>query len=55
MSSSGTKSWNYNTNGVAHYGMLRDFMMDVRTAPSNGYKAGALHSESSDPNSWTAT
>jgi microsomal dipeptidase-like Zn-dependent dipeptidase len=27
------KSWNYNTEGVAHYGMLPDFIMDVRTSP----------------------
>jgi microsomal dipeptidase-like Zn-dependent dipeptidase len=33
------KSWNYNTEGVAHYGMLADFVKDVRTAPSNGYMA----------------
>lgn len=26
-----TKSWNYNTDGVAHYGMLWDFLQDVRT------------------------
>jgi microsomal dipeptidase-like Zn-dependent dipeptidase len=35
-SSSGSKSWNYNTDGVAHYGMLSDFVRDVRTAPSTG-------------------
>jgi hypothetical protein len=27
------KTWNYNTDGVAHYGMLPDFIMDVRTSP----------------------
>jgi hypothetical protein len=37
MSTSITKSWDYNKEGVAHYGMLADFVMDVRTAPSNGY------------------
>jgi microsomal dipeptidase-like Zn-dependent dipeptidase len=31
------KTWNYNSEGVAHYGMLPDFIRDVRTAPSNGY------------------
>jgi microsomal dipeptidase-like Zn-dependent dipeptidase len=34
-SASGSKSWDYNTDGVAHYGMLADFVRDVRTAPSN--------------------
>jgi hypothetical protein len=37
MSNSGTKFWDYNTEGVAHYGMLADFVRDVRFAPSNGY------------------
>lgn len=37
MSSSGTKSWDYNTEGVAHYGMLPDFIRDVRTTASIGY------------------
>jgi hypothetical protein len=36
-SSSGSKSWDYNTDGVVHYGMLSDFVMDVRTASSTGY------------------
>lgn len=35
----GLKSWDYNTEGVAHYGMLADFLRDVRTAPANGYVA----------------
>ena len=26
-----TKTWNYNSDGVAHYGMLSDFLHDVRT------------------------
>jgi len=30
----GTKTWNYNTDGVAHYGMLPDFLLDARTAPN---------------------
>ncbi len=37
MSTSGTKTWNYNTEGVAHYGMLADCVRDVRTTPSNGF------------------
>lgn len=34
MSSLGTKSWDYNRDGVAHYGMLVDFLADARTAPA---------------------
>jgi microsomal dipeptidase-like Zn-dependent dipeptidase len=34
MSSLGSKSWNYNRDGVAHYGMLADFIKDIRA--SNG-------------------
>jgi microsomal dipeptidase-like Zn-dependent dipeptidase len=30
-SSLGTRTWDYNTEGVAHYGMLADFLQDVRT------------------------
>jgi microsomal dipeptidase-like Zn-dependent dipeptidase len=29
----GTKSWDYNTLGVVHYGMLADFRKDMATAP----------------------
>jgi microsomal dipeptidase-like Zn-dependent dipeptidase len=36
MSSAGTKTWNYDRDGVAHYGMLTDFLVDVRTAPTSG-------------------
>ena len=28
----GTKSWDYNTEGVAHYGMLPEFLQDVKNA-----------------------
>jgi microsomal dipeptidase-like Zn-dependent dipeptidase len=34
-SSSGSKTWNYQTDGVVHYGMLADFVRDVSTAGSN--------------------
>ena len=34
-SSSGSKSWDYNIDGVAHYGMMADFVKDVRTAPAS--------------------
>ena len=30
-SSLGTKQWDYNTDGVAHFGMLPDFLKDART------------------------
>jgi len=30
-SSTGTKTWDYNTEGVAHYGMLPDFILHVRS------------------------
>lgn len=39
MSTTMTRSWNYNTEGVAHYGMLTDFLVHVRTAAANGYRA----------------
>jgi microsomal dipeptidase-like Zn-dependent dipeptidase len=29
----GQKTWNYNNDGVAHYGMLPDFLQDVKTVP----------------------
>lgn len=32
-SSLGTRTWDYNVDGVAHYGMLADFLQDVRTSP----------------------
>ena len=32
-SSLGTKWWNYDSDGAAHYGMLPDFLRDARTAP----------------------
>lgn len=36
-STTGSKSWDYNTEGVAHYGMMADFVVDLRTAASNEY------------------
>jgi len=33
-SSSGTRRWNYDTDGVAHYGMLYDYLVDMRTIPA---------------------
>lgn len=30
----GVKVWDYNKDGVAHYGMLPDFLKDARTAPA---------------------
>lgn len=41
-----SKTWNYNTHGVAHYGMLPDFIRDVRTSPpSAGYVSAASGAE----------
>jgi hypothetical protein len=34
MSKLGQRSWDYNKDGVAHYGMLADFLRDARTAPA---------------------
>jgi hypothetical protein len=40
-SQTGTKTWDYNLEGVAHYGMYADFVKDVRTAPVNQGMTGA--------------
>lgn len=39
--SGSNKTWDYNRDGVAHYGMLPDFIRDVRTSPraSSSYNA----------------
>ena len=37
ISQTGSKRWDYNNDGVAHYGMLADFVRDLRSAPSIGY------------------
>ena len=34
MSQQGNTRWDYNLNGVAHYGMFADFVRDVRSAPA---------------------
>jgi hypothetical protein len=31
------RTWNYNSEGIAHYGMLRDFLHDARTMPANNH------------------
>ena len=36
MSSLGSRTWNYNTDGVAHYGMLADFMQAVGGMQQHG-------------------
>ena len=38
ISALGNGQWNYNAQGVAHYGMLPDFLRDVKTYPSGGEK-----------------
>ena len=39
-STQGTRTWDYNTDGVAHYGMFADFLRDVRTLPANATMNG---------------
>jgi hypothetical protein len=41
MSRTGLKTWDYNVDGVAHYGMYADFIKDVRSAPVNQGMSGA--------------
>jgi microsomal dipeptidase-like Zn-dependent dipeptidase len=36
-SSLGTKQWDYNTDGVPHYGMLPEFLMDAKTGTNGTY------------------
>jgi microsomal dipeptidase-like Zn-dependent dipeptidase len=36
----GSQTWNYNLVGVAHYGMLADFLQDVKSSPTD--KDGVL-------------
>jgi len=38
-STSGNRTWDYQTDGVAHYGMMKDFVQDVRTAPASVTKS----------------
>lgn len=45
-STDGTKTWDYNRDGVAHYGMLPDFLQDVKSLPGGapvvaGFMTGA--------------
>jgi hypothetical protein len=35
------RKWDYNTEGVAHYGMLPDFIQDVQQTRSLGYTNGS--------------
>jgi len=39
-STTGTKTWDYNFHGVAHYGMYADFLRDVRTWGGNATNTG---------------
>ena len=39
-SQTGTRVWDYNIDGVAHDGMLADFVKDVQTAPTSQAMAG---------------
>jgi len=39
-STTGTRTWDYNFDGVAHYGMYFDFLRDLRTWGGNGSHTG---------------
>ena len=39
-STEGSRTWDYNFDGVAHYGMFVDFLRDVRTLPANAVMNG---------------
>ena len=39
-SRTGTREWDYNLDGVAHYGMFADFLRDVRTLPASATMNG---------------
>jgi uncharacterized repeat protein (TIGR01451 family) len=39
-SSTGNRIWDYNVDGVAHYGMFVDFLRDVRTLPASPTMTG---------------
>jgi microsomal dipeptidase-like Zn-dependent dipeptidase len=36
----GARTWDYNRDGVAHYGMLWDFLKDAETAPNGAHLIG---------------
>ncbi len=37
-SSLGSKTWDYNTDGVAHYGLLPEFILDAEAAPGDNFR-----------------
>jgi hypothetical protein len=39
-STTGNRTWDYNLDGVAHYGMFVDFLRDVRTLPASATMTG---------------
>ncbi len=44
----GSKSWDYNRDGVAHYGMPWDFLKDAETAPDGAHLMGNYLNQSAD-------
>jgi hypothetical protein len=38
----GSKDWDYNTDGVAHYGLLPDFIRDIRTIVTDRVGGGTI-------------
>jgi microsomal dipeptidase-like Zn-dependent dipeptidase len=47
-SSLGSKTWDYNRDGVAHYGMLWDFLKDAETAPNGKHYMDYYLNQSAD-------
>jgi hypothetical protein len=39
ISKTGDRSWDYNNEGVAHYGLMSDFLRDVKGIDQNGANA----------------
>jgi hypothetical protein len=42
MSADGTQTWNYNGVGVAHYGLLPDFLQDVQSLPAGPFPGAVV-------------
>jgi microsomal dipeptidase-like Zn-dependent dipeptidase len=43
MQTTGTRGWDYNTFGMAHYGMLPDLIRDMRSLPNSQTQVDALY------------
>ena len=49
-SRTGNRAWNYNIDGVAHYGLIADFLRDVRSLPASGSAAPLTGAQMVDTN-----